>query len=392
MKGLVSILLFSFSIQGLAQEIPPTSFIFGSRSSYFSEIGRSANTLNFVQTSFRDETPLEESSVKTNVEMRAFDPADTDERGFVDPLNISIELLMNSVSLQAGFLRYRFSETFGLQILDVANPRDYSDYVLNDLSWAKRSVFGMNMQNRIGKFEVLWMVTLWPNGDRLPYKKSPFDLTEGRFGYEGGVVNRPWFKDLEYGVRFKYLFDNGLDLSFLAYHHFVRPTTLSLVQASPMIYEIEASDRMVNSLGLAGSYVLGDWVIRGDFLFTADDSFQRDLTNFEIKDHFQQLLGIDRLWNDWSLGAQVQSDFTNERNFLGIKIENTSFEFWKPSAMVFKGDKNADQWIQLKNSFEISSWNINITYDVLEGSRTSEGLFGTYRKFDRILTEVMMTF
>jgi hypothetical protein len=392
MKGLVSILVISFSLNLFAQEVPPTSFVLGSRSSYFTELGRSANTLNFVQTSFRDETHLEESTLKTNVEMRAFDPSDTNEGGFVDPLNISVELLMNSISFQTGFLRYRFSETFGLQILDVANPRDYSDFVLNDLSWAKRSVFGMNMQNRLGKLEMLWMVTVWPNGDRLPFKNTPFDLTEGRFGYQGGTITRPWFQDLEYGVRLKYLFESGLDLSFLAYHHFVRPTTLSLVQTAPTMFEIESSNRMVNSLGMAGSYVIGDWVLRGDFLFTAEDSFQKDLINFEMKDHFQQLLGIDRLWNDWSFGAQIQSDFTHKRNFLGLKIENTSFAQWKPSAMIFKGDKNADQWLQVKNSFEISNWNFNITYDVLEGRNTTEGIFGTYRKYDRILTEVMTTF
>ena len=381
----------SLSLAAFASEKPESSFTFGSRTSYFSGPGHYDNGLNFIHMTYRDQEFLGDSTFKRNFEFRAFDPNTTDEKVFVDPVNVSLELLLNSVSFQVGFLRYRFSETFGLQILDIANPRDYSDYVLNDLSWAKRSVFGVNMQTRWDKLETLWMLTLWSNGDRLPYQQTPFDLTDGNFGYEGGVVHRPWFRDYEYGLRMKYLFENGLDLSFLAYHHFVRPTYLTLRPAFPT-FRSELSQRMVNSLGMAGSYVLGDWVLRGDFLFTAQDTFQVNPFLLEYRDHYQHLLGIDRVWENWTFGVQVQNDFTFKRNFAGVKVENSTFEFWKPSAMAFVSDKNSDQWIQVKNAFELGNWNLSVVADFLNGTTASDGLFGPYRKNDRLLMEISATY
>jgi hypothetical protein len=375
-----------------AQDTAEKSLVLGSRGSYFLQTDDFDNALNFVQMKYRDEVLFDTSTLKRNFEFRTFDPVSTSEHTFVDPVNVSLEILFDTTSFQIGFIRYRFSETFGLQILDVANPRDYSDYVLNDLSWAKRSVFGLNMKKTFDRLEALWMLTLWGNGDRLPYRNSPYDLTEGQFGYEGGVVDRPWFKDLEYGVRFKYLFENGLDLSFLGYHHFARPTVLSLSGNPFTGFTLEHRDRLVNSLGAAASYVVGDWVLRGDILYTMKDNFQTGAITFEERNHYQQLLGLDRLWDTWSLGAQFQNDFAYHRNFIGLKIESTYFEFWTPSTMFFLGDRHRDQWLQVKNSFEYESWNMNVIADFLNGEKTAKGLFGLYRTDDRVLFEVTKTY
>src|SRR5690606_33605033 len=102
--------------------------------SYFLLDDALENNLTFLQASYKSEEIEEKYTLKKNLELRVFDPADTDEAVFIDPTDVSLELLLNRTSFQMGFLRYRFSETFGLQILDVANPRDYSDYILNDLS------------------------------------------------------------------------------------------------------------------------------------------------------------------------------------------------------------------------------------------------------------------
>ncbi len=391
MKFILTFLFMAVSFHAFSQESVEESFTFGTRSSYFGEHDLYDNAMNFFHLNYRDERYFDSGTLKTSLEFRIFDPTSSDENVYIDPVNVSLEFLMNSVSLEAGFLRYRFSETFGLQILDVANPRDYSDYVLNDLSWAKRSVFGLNMQNRWDRLEILWMLTLWSNGDRLPYKGSPFDLTGGEFGYEGGVVHRPWFQDQEYGVRLKYLFENGLDVSVLGYHHFARPTYIYLNQTGPMSFEAALSSRMVDSLGMAASFVMGDWVLRGDFLLTLLDNFQTAPLEFSTEDHYQHLLGIDRIWENWSLGAQIQNDFLYNRNFFGLKIENSFFDFWKPGAMAFVSDKNADKWIQFKNAFQYENWDLNVVVDLLDGDISSQGLFGLYRDNDRVLVEISMT-
>ena len=385
---IILFILFSLSAATHAQDSVEKSFSLGTRGSYFMDLESIDNSLNFIHAKYRTERFLESATLKTNLEVRAFDPTASDEKTFVDPVNVSLELLFDKVSFQAGFLRYRFSETFGLQILDVANPRDYSDYVLNDLAWAKRSVFGLNMQNRWERLEILWMLTLWGNGDRLPYQNSPFDLSQGSFGYEGGVIERPWFKNIEYGARAKYLFESGLDLSVLAYHHNVRPANISLNLVGPLTFRLEEQPHMVDSLGMAGSFVLEDWVLRGDALLTFKDLVQTSSYFFEEDEHFQFLIGIDRILDNWTIGGQLQSDFTYERNFVGVKIENARFEFWKPSIMAFVSDKHADKWFQLKNSFEYQSWNLQVIYDYLDGDNSTDALFGPYQSNDRVLVEI----
>lgn len=392
MKICLCFLLLLVSAFSWGQSSSDQKYTFGTRGSFFFDTQNYDNALNYFHMNYKDETFKEKFTLKRNLEFRIFDPVTSGEKVVIDPTNVSMEILMNSTSVQVGFIRYRFSETFGLQILDIANPRDYSDYVFNDLSWSKRSVFGLNMQNKWDRLEALWILTLWPNGDRLPYRKTPFDLTDGQLGYEGGVQERAWFKDYEYGARFKYLFESGLDLGVLFYRHFSRPTLTTLKVVGPGQLKLEQSDRLVNSMGMAGSYVLGDWVIRGDALYTFKDNYQTSPITFETKDHYQHLIGVDRMWEQWILGLQLQSDFVQHRNFMGAKLENSSFEIWKPSTMVFVGNTYEDLWYQLKNSFEYDGYKLDVVIDLIHGEYDAKSIFGFYRDRDRILFDFSKTF
>lgn len=369
-----------------------STFTIGSRASFMSADDKLANGLNYIEFKRNNEKYFDDFILKTSLELRAFDPYTSNEEAFIDPVNVSAEFLFNTTSFQVGFLRYRFSETFGLQILDVANPRDYSEYFLNDLSWAKRSIFGLNMLNKIGNLEALWMMTLWGNGDRLPYKNSPYDTVEGQLGYQGGVVDRAWFKDIEYGVRLKYLFENGLDLSVIGYRHHNRPSIVTLNQKSAYEYVLRPYNEMVESLGLAGSYVVEDWVFRTDALITFDDSLIRPDFSIERKDHKQFLLGLDRVWESWTIGGQYQNDLTLKRQFYGMKFEYDKYEKWKPSAMLFVSDKNQDQWFQFKNSFILNELNFSLTWDSIHGAFNAKSLFGQHRRDDRFLMDLAFVY
>jgi hypothetical protein len=138
--------------------------------------------------------------------------------------------------------------------------------------------------------------------------------------------------------------------------------------------------------------VLEDWVLRGDFLFTAKDNIQTEPLAFSERDHYQQLVGVDRVFENWTFGGQLQSDFTYKRNFVGVKVENAASEFWKPSVMMFVSDRNSDQWFQLKNAFEAEKWSVNVVFDSLNGKKSADGLFGLYRKNDRVLVEIARSY
>ena len=389
---MIFLLLFC-SIFSYAQDFSQKTFTSGVRSSYFLVPNEWDNTFMYYIPEYSDETFGNSVGLRRKFKLRVFDYVSSNEKVIVDPLDVSMEFFSNNNSFQVGFLRYQFSETFGLQLLDVANPRDYSEFIFNDLAWSKRSVFGVNDTYKWNNFQVQLIVTLWPNGDRLPYAGSAFDPTGGTaIDYQGGVVQRPWLKDLEYGTRFKYLLENGLDLSFLYYHHFSRPTFQDIKISSATQIKAESTNHLVDSLGTSLSYVWDEWVIRADALYTINDLVRKNILAYEIRNHFQILGGIDRNFDNFSLGLQTQSDFTTDRHFFGVRSEYTNISWWKPSVMTFRNYQREDQWFQIKNVFELDEWKLAVIYDNINGGQTERDLFGFYRNQDRILVDASFTY
>jgi hypothetical protein len=385
-------LLALLPLMGFTQDFTQKSLTVGARSSYFTNLEEWDNTFLYYIPEYADETFGEKIGQRRKFKLRVLDYSNSDEKVIVDPLDVSMEFFSDRNSFQIGFLRYRFSETFGLQLLDVANPRDYSEFIFNDLSWSKRSVFGMNDTFKWNNFQIQFILTLWPNGDRLPYRDTAFDSTSSNVEYQGGVVERPWFKDLEYGTRMKYLFENGLDISFLYFHHFSRPTFQEVKIISLSQFTTRPTQHMVDSFGTSASYVWNEWVLRGDALFTLNDLVMENLSSYNKDDHFQTLVGIDRNFESFILGLQSQSDFTIDRHFYGIRFEYSDVSWWKPSAMVFQNYQSTDQWFQLKSLFEIEDWKLSVSYDGIHGGKDNEDLFGVYRKNDRYLVDLSYTY
>ncbi|MBA2404180.1 MAG: hypothetical protein H0V66_05365 [Bdellovibrionales bacterium] len=381
-----------FPLIVFAQDFSEKSFTFGTRSSFFVNDNEWDNTIMYFNPEFSDETFGDSVGQRRKIKVRVFDFLSTNEKTVVDPLDVSMEFFTNNNSFQIGFLRYRFSETFGLQLLDVANPRDYSEFIFNDLSWSKRSVFGMNNTYKWNELQIQFLLTLWPNGDRLPYQGTPFDPTNGQLDYQGGVVERPWFKDLEYGTRLKYLFENGLDLSLLYYHHFSRPTFQDIKVVGLGQFKAEATDHLVDSFGSSASLVWSEWVLRADALYTINDLVQKRLLSYEKENHFQTLAGIDRNFEYFLVGLQTQSDFSTERHFFGVRTEYTNTSWWKPGVMLFKDYQGDDQWFQITNLFEMDEWKLRVSYDNIHGGTGEGDLFGFYRNQDRFLVDASFTY
>jgi hypothetical protein len=358
------------------------------RGSWFADTSAWDNQLNYAEVDWSRQHYGEDSSRKETVSLRVFDPVSTEEKPIIDPVNVSAEWLRGAWAWQLGFMRHRFSETFGFQILDVANPRDYGDYLLNDLAWAKRSVFSGVLQWARDGWQLQGIVTPWANGDRLPWRGSPFDVVSSTVAYQGGVVERPWFASPEYGARVKRLFENGLDVGLLYYRHHARPTLLELVQTGVTQYAARPTDQLVQSTGASFSQVWGDWVVRGDALLTFQDVVQGDTPlSIARADHFQTLLGVDRTWGDWLFGGQWQEDPEYERRTWGARTEWQRWEAWRPSLMMFRGEEG-DSWLQLRQRLNWEGWRADIAWDMLDGPRERAALFGYIRRADRVLVDV----
>src|SRR5690606_27576863 len=151
-----------------------------------------------------------------------------------------------------------------------------------------------------------------------------------------------WFKDIEYGARFSKIFDNSLSLSFLYYHHEHRPLTLTSEISSTGL-KLLPEHHMVDSLGSSFSYIIDDYVLRGDILFTNNDLvfFKNEKRE---KDHLQSLVGIDRVFDYFNLGLQSFKDYHFKKHFVGAKFEWTKSTLFTPSIQLFQNTESYDRW------------------------------------------------
>lgn len=348
------------------------SYKAGFRSSFVEGMGKFQNSLFYYEIEYDEEEFKEEYTLKSNFKLRAFDFISTDEEVMIDPYDISLEWLRGKFSFQIGFVRYRFSESFGVQLLDIANPRDYSEFIFNDLSWSKRAVFGLNSSYDFDGVLSQFFLTLWPNGDRLPYKETYYD-TSGNLQYEGGVYSKKFFEDIEYGARFSKAFENSLNLSFLYYHHEKRPIIL-ILDGLKLVPDYQ----MVDSFGASFSFLLSDFVIRGDVLLTIE----------EEKDHYQSLVGIDRVFENFNFGLQSFKDYNSQNHFLGSKFEFTKYSSFVPSMQVFYNTEVYERWFQLKNEIHFDFLSLSINYDQIEANANKNSLFALYKRNDRYLIDL----
>jgi hypothetical protein len=116
------------------------------------------------------------------------------------------------------------------------------------------------------------------------------------------------------------------------------------------------------------------------------------LLEYEKKDHFQTLAGVDRTLEKFLIGIQTQSDYTANRHFYSFRTEYTDTGWWKPSVMIFRNYSRNDQWFQIKNSFELDGWKLILSYDNIHGGNGEGDLFGFYRKQDRLLVDASFTY
>lgn len=277
-----------------------------------------------------------------------------------------------------------FSETFGVQILDVANPRDYTDFIINDISWSKLPVWAINSLYTSGKASLQLIYTPYAGKDILPPPNSFFDVgSDLGLNYTPDVGEREVFKDDEYGARAGYLFANGLDFNVLAYRHFNRTPAFILQNL-----ELRPVYGQVTSFGSSFSYVSGDLVFRGDTLLTKNDFYTKDL-GFKRGDRLQFIYGFDYTFNEeWTIGYQIQyRDLpTLHWNSFFVQHQFTKsllFEFFG-----FMGGNNGDFWYQPKVTYVWGDAFLTVLFDGISASEKRPGIFTPYQDKDRYLVNL----
>lgn len=332
------------------------------------------------QANYKHEEYGDNYLFKKNFDLEIVDFLNSDERAEIKPRYVSLEYLKGKNSFEIGFLRYRFSETFGFQILDVANPRDYSESILGDLDMSKRAVFGLNSSTKINDSTLFFYLTLWGNSDKLPYKNSVFNNYPSYLKYDGGTYQKKFLEDIEYGIRYKTLLFDHLDLGFLYYHHERRPTLLKLDNN-----KLVRDSKMVDSFGLSMSYAFDELVLRSDFL-----SSEKEEKNKRTE---EGIIGLDRTFDSLKVGLQTYNHFNKGIHYLGthLELDYEDYEI-KPEIQFFTNTEKRDLWMRFGFRYLISDINFKVFYDYLESTEKKSSLIYKFRDNKKLTIELNYVF
>lgn len=325
-------------------------------------------------------------------------------RGWFDFANDDKDLEVRSLyfshaadawTLKIGVQEIAWGETFGLYILDLVNPRDFTDPLLNELNWIRIPTFTFNLKAYLDPWNAQVLFTPIPRNPQVPDEDEPFDVLTPLFpgaplkGFSTYQVNR-WGQDAEYGFRLGYLFDSGFDLTLYYLRHWNRNPTYSLKE-----FSLKPAQKRIQSIGASFSKAYETIVLRGDTVLHIRQPWSPKSYGFiENKEVWQTIIGLDYTTDsDTTFGAQYHVDtwFTDTLHWFSLQYirpfcDNT-FHF---ELFLFKGLNSQDVWIQPQLIYTSETgWKVSLRADILGGMRTptspKDGLIAPFRDKDRLL-------
>lgn len=267
-------------------------------------------------------------------------------------------------ALDWGLQTISWSETFGFNILDLVNPRDWTEYVFEDLSWSQLPVWAFKNSFIFDnlKFQLIYVPRA--RNPIIPKAGSYFDpLPALSFLPRTSYQNKQIFKDSEWGARLEYLFDFGLDLSLIAYEHFNRTPVYTLKNGI-----LVPTDEKLRSYAMSFTYASGGMVLRGDTLKTENQPyFSPDLSN-QKKDDLQGIYGLDYTFeNQLIIGSQYQFSQIAGNHWGALQIKKTIADI-DLQCLLFWGLNNGDRWIRPELSWHLPyNMSFRAYYDFIQG-------------------------
>lgn len=290
----------------------------------------------------------------------------------------------NSFVHRLGAQKFSFSETFGVQITDVANPRDYSDFILNDSEDMKLTSWSWSSTWSGANSSIQTFFTPKPTRDILPKKGSYYvpNFVSG-VNYSDDLPHYKFLEDSEYGLRTGHLFENGIDLNMLFYRHFNRVPTFALIQNNAVTKYVQ-----VTTIASTLSFALDDTVLRADIVHTFDDIVVEDF-NIDRKNNLRAIAGVDYSGFD-RLTLGLQGHYQAWMNFYWVSVFG-KYEFtdnFFVDVTHFQGINNYDQWLNPKISYRWKDLIASLEADYLYGKLEEQSAISSYSEKNRYLTKI----
>ncbi len=348
--------------------------------------------------------------LETNIEDFQTSPVDRLEVGdsFQAELReIYLDLLYEDFDIRLGRQQIVWGESIGLRILDVINPQDFREFILNDFIDARIPLWGLRVDYTLSDwtFEGLWLSDFEANrpadqGSEFQFRNLalpalPVQPPPPLPSVQVDAVRQPadWrLSDAEIGFRVtRFLRNMDLSLNYLySWSDFPVPFRRVL---GPNTFRFEPRHERFHLLGGSFNYAFDVFVIRGEGglrlgeHFVSGDPHDRD--GVRQREFLSYVLGLDWTVSD-NLMANVQFFqnviFNAPGSLVGESVENAVSLFLlsdfinetlHPQLLVLYGINFGDLLIRPQVRYDFSDYlSATIGADFFTGSRA--GLFGQF--------------
>ncbi|MFT5208492.1 MAG: hypothetical protein ACI9CE_000206 [Flavobacterium sp.] len=311
-------------------------------------------------------------------------------------------------SLRLGKQQVVWGQADGLKLLDLINPQDFREFILDDFNHSRIPLwmFNLALYFDIGDLQVLWIPDTTMHS--LPEKGALFEITAPFQTLPQGTpiefkeIDRPdnLFKDSDVGLRLS-KFIAGWDLTLHYLYHFDDFPVMRSSLTEKGIRFSPAYER-THTVGASASNAFGDIIFRSEVVLNSDKYFNTGLStiNPAVNDgvsrsrEFGYVFGFD--WTglrDTFISFQMfQSRMLDDKDALRRKIE-TSFtlllrrnflnESIQLETLWIFNQEDKDNLLRLKGRFETSSnTSITLFVDIFNGE--SDELFGQFDSRDQV--------
>jgi hypothetical protein len=333
------------------------------------------------------------------------------DRTDLDLRELYVETQVRGTYLTIGKQQVVWGKSDGLKVLDVVNPQDFREFILDDFEDSRIPLWTFNAEIPVRDLtlQLLWIPD--PSYHELPEPDGLYAFTAPIFfprpppgvAVDARSVQRPrrLVSDSDAGVRLS-TFWKGWDLTLNYFYHYddfpVPFRRISLGAQGPLVTVTPRYER-THLVGGTFSNAFGDLTVRGEVGYSTDRYFATsDVTDsdgvFETAE-LSYVLGFD--WYGFSetlLSAQLfQLWLTNdERGNIRDGLETVvSFlaqrEFWNDRLVTellwLHNLNHSDGLLRPRVAYELSdSLQLDIGLDLFYGSRY--GLFGQFDRNDRV--------
>ena len=330
-----------------------------------------------------------------------------------------LDVLYEDFDIRLGRQQIVWGESIGLRILDVINPQDFREFILNDFIDARIPLWGLRVDYTLSDwtFEGLWLPDFEASrpadqGSEFQFRNLslpalPFQPPPPFPSVQVDSVREPsdWrLSDSELGFRVtRFLRNMDLSLNYLySWGDFPVPFRRVL---GPNTFRFEPRHERFHLIGGSFNYAFDVFVIRGEGglrlgeHFVSDDPHDRD--GVRQREFLSYVLGVD-----WTVSDNLMANFQFFQNVIfnapgdlvNESVENAVslfllsdflHETLHPQLLVLYGINFGDLLIRPQIRYDFSDYlSATIGADFFTGSRA--GLFGQFaapvRNHDRYWT------